>query len=834
MNHPERKLPGCGCSDISERERRHAAIARRAAAEGIVLLENDGVLPLKAGSKLALYGLGARYTVKGGTGSGSVNNRYNISIEQGLLNAGLEITSKAWLDDLDRRQAEAREKWMQEIYAKSTPGDPESLQKEFYSHRMPAVEGGAISGGDCDTAVYVISRNAGEGADRKYEKGDYLISDAETRDLDNIAKAYRNVIVVMNVGGVTDLSFMDRVRVSALIMLSQPGMEGGNALADVMTGKTPFSGRLTDSWPMHYEDIPDSMHFSHNDGNVIREYYKEDIYVGYRYFDSFGVKPRYPFGYGLSLTTFEEKVEQVRAENGELKAEVTIRNTGSRNGRQVVQLYASCPAGLRKKEMKRLIGFAKTAELAPGAKETLTVTVPLRLLASYHTGQASWYLDRGAYTVLLSTDGIRLQAVAALQLQETVFLHETGNILPLQDALKTLVPDEKKEEAWEKAFAEEVRERQLPVLPLEKQLDGIRGQLIPQVIPKDETDREAEKIVSELSDEQKAALCVGRIKSGPAEYIGNAGVQVPGAAGETASVLEEKYGIRGAIMADGPAGLRLQQHFQCDPETGKLWEPDRYSQMESWFFGKEFRQDKNIDRYQFASAVPVGTLLAQTFNVDTVREVGELIGDEMQELGVEIWLAPGMNIHRNPLCGRNFEYYSEDPLIAGRMAAAVTKGVQSRKNCIVTIKHFACNNQEENRRGVSSVVSERALREIYLLGFELAVREAQPGAIMTSYNKINGVHTANSRDLCDVTARGQWGFRGIIMTDWTTTNFDGGASAAKCVAAGNDITMPGLLSDIREILDAVHRTGDQSLEKKQLNASAERVVACALRLGCRE
>ena len=188
----------------------------------------------------------------------------------------------------------------------------------------------------------------------------------------------------MNVGGVTDLSFMDRIRVSALIMLSQPGMEGGNALADVMTGKTPFSGRLTDSWPMHYEDIPDSMHFSHNDGNVIREYYKEDIYVGYRYFDSFGVKPRYPFGYGLSLTAFEEKVKQVRAENGELKAEVTVRNTGSRNGRQVVQLYASCPAGLRKKEMKRLIGFAKTAELAPGAKETLTVTVPLPVMVCWH------------------------------------------------------------------------------------------------------------------------------------------------------------------------------------------------------------------------------------------------------------------------------------------------------------------------------------------------------------------------------------------------------------------------------------------------------------------
>ena len=253
--------------------------------------------------------------------------------------------------------------------------------------------------------------------------------------------------------------------------------------------------------------------------------------------------------------------------------------------------------------------------------------------------------------------------------------------------------------------------------------------------------------------------------------------------------------------------------------------------LENRFFGKTFDHEGSRKHYQFCSAIPVGTLLAQSFDTALTEEAARLIADEMKEFHVTLWLAPGMNIHRNPLCGRNFEYFSEDPLLSGRMASAITKGVQTDPSLGVTIKHFACNNQEENRRGVSSIVSERALREIYLKGFEIAIKESRPMAIMTSYNKINGVHTANSYDLCTTAAREEWGFDGIIMTDWTTTNSDGGSSAAKCIAAGNDLIMPGRHSDIQEIVDAVREINDQSLPEEALDACVSRILTMLYRAG---
>ncbi len=287
----------------------------------------------------------------------------------------------------------------------------------------------------------------------------------------------------------------------------------------------------------------------------------------------------------------------------------------------------------------------------------------------------------------------------------------------------------------------------------------------------------------------------------------------------------EKYGIPPTVLADGPAGIRINQRYEVNPETGLVYAPTRYEALENRIFRKELYHEGSEEHFQFCTAIPVGMLLAQTFDPAAVEETGRLIAREMKEFGVTWWLAPGMNIKRNPLCGRNFEYYSEDPLHSGLIAAAITRGVQSAPGAAVTIKHFACNNQEDNRRGVSAIVSERALREIYLKGFEIAIREAQPLAIMTSYNKVNGVHTANSRDLCTVAAREEWGFRGIIMTDWTTTNAECGSSAAKCVAAGNDLIMPGLPSDIREIMEAVREENDQSLPLAELDACCARLLA---------
>ena len=786
----------------SERERAHRVIARKAAAEGIVLLENNGVLPLKQGSKVALYGGGARHTIKGGTGSGSVNNRSNVSIDEGLRNAGFTVTTDAWLDAYDAAYEQSYAEWKAYIYEISEPGNFDSLYRAHASHPMQMPKGSAITKTEAADAIYVISRISGEGADRKAEPGDYYLSEQEEEELKAITECYDNTIVILNVGGVMDVSFLEKYNIAALVMLSQAGMEGGNALADVLSGAVTPSGKLTDTWGCRYEDYPSSATFSHNNGNIIEEKYYEGIYVGYRYFDSFEVEPRYPFGYGMSYTTFDVATENAAwkpdAEPKTITVTAKVTNTGSCAGKEVVQIYAACPFGKLKKERKRLVAFGKTALLQPGESETLHLKVPTVLLESYRTGKAVYCMEAGDYDFLVGTSSRDVTLAARLTLDKTVETEHLTNICPLLDALKEIQPEEEQEERWR---AEQPKWEERRRKAREK----------------------AAELAQKLTPEEKTALVCGR-SSGSKEIIGAAAVTVPGAAGETTASLLEKYGVANVILADGPAGIRITSHYQKNPSDGSVYKMNMYQRLENRIFGTEFLHTDGEDYYQYCSAIPVGTLLAQTFDTELLEEVGRMIGAELEEFGVTLWLAPGMNIHRNPLCGRNFEYYSEDPLVSGKMAAALTRGVQSRYGVGTTIKHYACNNQEENRRGVSSIVSERALREIYLKGFEIAIKESQPKAIMTSYNKVNGVHTANSYDLCTTAARKEWGFAGIIMTDWTTTNADGGSSAAKCIAAGNDLVMPGTDTDRREILDALSAENDQYLEEKDLTACAQRIL----------
>ena len=830
--------PGTLSPEETQRERDHRKISRKAAAEGIVLLENDGVLPIAPGSKVALYGGGARYTIKGGTGSGSVNNRSNVSIDEGLRAAGLHITTDAWLDDYDARYADARQAWIEEIYRLAgEPGDFTALYRAHASHPMPMPKGSDITSTDTDTVIYVVSRVSGEGADRKAVKGDYYLSELEEEELEKICSLYKKTILILNLGGIIDLSFMDRLHLSGLVLLSQAGMEGGNALADVLTGKVCPSGKLTDTWAYHYEDYPGSANFSHNNGNVIEEKYEEGIYVGYRWFDSFGQKVRYPFGFGRSYTSFEVRFQEVGLSAGKASVKVKVKNTGSCSGKEAIQAYVSCPAGKLPKENKRLAAFAKTGLLEPGQEQDLELCIDLRILESYHTAQAAWYLEAGMYYLLVGTSSQEVSTVAALHLSDTVRMEQVNNICPLLDALREKKVSKEQSAEWAKKYAQELKDNGGQILELSDYLiprkevleaaqeDCDAAQKAASNLSESPSMKKAASILPELTIKQKAALVCGRMKEGEAEFIGNAGVTVPGAAGESTALLEEDFGLHPFVMADGPAGLRLQACYEENPEDGSIYTMDAYQALQNRLFAVQFPHDGSIRHYQYCSAIPVGTLLAQSFDVDLLREVGAMIGREMQEFGVKLWLAPGMNIHRNPLCGRNFEYYSEDPLVSGLMAAAITQGVQSIPGCGTTIKHFACNNQEENRRGVSSIVSERALREIYLRGFEIAVRTGQPMAIMTSYNKINGVHTANSYDLCTQAARNEWGFSGIIMTDWTTTNSEGGSSAAKCIAAGNDLVMPGRISDILEIIDAVNKEADLALDEAALDTCAQRVLA---------
>ena len=812
MEFRKRVFSGCLDSAPSERELEHRRLARRAAAESMVLLQNDGVLPLAPGSRVALYGMGARYPVPGGTGSGSVNSRETVSIDQGLRAAGIQITTDDWLDGFDSAYAAARERWKNEILAAAKPGDYFSLYHAYSSRRLQAPDGGAFVKTGTDIAVYVISRVSGESVDRRAEKGDYYLSDVEQRELEQLSKLYGKLIVVLNVGGVMDLSFLDRLPVAAVILMSQAGMEGGNALADVMTGKIPFSGKLTDTWAYHYEDYPSSASFGHRDGNLIQEKYTEGIYVGYRYFDSFGVRPRFCFGYGLSYTQFGWSLEGLYAEKGMVRADVRVENLGSAPGREVMQLYAACPQVTRSKEYRRLVAFGKTRLLQPGESQVLKLGFAPSLLSSYHTARSQYFLDAGSYGLYLGNSLDSARPAARLTLEKFTVTEQLSPICPLLDALTEITPPKPEERNWQG----------LPTLALEPLLTPPVREPQPRVHRE-----EARQLLERLDRVQKARLVCGQPTQASGEIIGSAAVHVPGAAGETTNALEQ-LGIGSMILADGPAGLRLQKCYEENPQDGSIYRMDGVQALQNRFFGTQFPHEGSVRHYQFCTAIPVGTLLAQSFDTGLMEEVGGLIGREMKEFGVTLWLAPGMNIHRNPLCGRNFEYYSEDPLVSGVMASAVTRGVQQYPGIGVTIKHFACNNQEDNRMGVSSVVSERALREIYLKGFEIAVKQAQPMAIMTSYNRINSVHTANSFDLCTTVARKEWGFGGIIMTDWVTTNQGHGSSAVKCIQAGNDLIMPGNESDILEILDALEAKKDLYLKEDDLDNCVTRILEAIL------
>lgn len=820
----ERTFPGVRTKEAAAYEEEHRILARRAAAEGMVLLKNDGqVLPLKPGTELALFGAGASRTIKGGTGSGNVNERKSVSIFEGLTAAGYVITNPEWVQEYEAMYQRAREQWKEEILRKSQ-ADPEHFFDVYSTTPFYMPAGPRAGDSQTDTAIYVLSRIAGEGSDRFHEPGDYLLTEEEHAILQDICGFYEKVIVAVNTGGLVDLSFLDEFpNICALLQIVQPGMEGGHAFADVISGKTVPSGKLADSWAYRYEDYPNAATFSHNNGNVQEEYYREGIYVGYRYFDSFAVPVRYGFGYGMSYTEFQLDTlgAEIRGkERPEIAVRVRVTNTGSvYSGKEVVQVYASLPEGRLEKEYRRLCGFGKTGELAPGESRELEIFFGAEALASFDTAGGAWILEPGMYGLWVGNSLEHSVLKAALTLTEEKVLSRVENICPLQQPLQELTLDEEIRRARYEKWTSLCKEQGIRELELD--LSSVETEVLDETRVLEEEVDEAAQLVRQLSTEQCVQLATGDYRKGQGSNLGSAGISVPGSAGETSSCALEN-GIANIVLADGPAGLRLNQEYTV--RVGKIQPGSFAASLDREFFSSE-EECEGEKYYQYCTAIPVGTLLAQTWDLELVEQLGKMVGAEMRRFGVDLWLAPGMNIHRNPLCGRNFEYFSEDPLISGKMAVAMTKGVQSQKGCGTTIKHFACNNQEDNRMGSNSIVSERALREIYLKGFEIAVKESQPLSIMTSYNLINGVHAANCYDLCTKAARREWGFAGMIMTDWTTTEQGPDCTAAGCMRAGNDVVMPGQPSDhenLREELAA------GTLSEKDLRACITRLVRVIL------
>ena len=820
MKRKIRSFSGTKDPSISAREIANRAVARRAAAEGIVLMKNDGVLPLKKGSKIALFGSGAGQTIKGGTGSGDVNEREVVSIYQGLLNAGMEVTSREWVEDFKDVYKKSREDWKAEIFRDAEGKSATDFFQIYASHAYAMPSGRPVIEDDFDgaeTCIYVVSRIAGEGADRFDQAGDYYLTEHEKEDLRTISSRCRDLIIILNVGGQIDLKdILSTPNVKAILNVVQPGMEGGNALADILTGEITPSGKLTDTWAKKYGDFPNSATFSHNNGNIHTEKYEEGIYVGYRYFDSFQVDVEYPFGFGLSYTDFEITAGQVTADETSVSVDITVKNAGSvYAGKEVVQIYVSCPQSGMPKEYRRLCGFAKTGLLAPQESESLKITFPAKVLASFDEEKSAWVAEKGLYGIWVGNSSRDLVLSGVLDVKEDAVLESVKHICPVQEELKELVRPEDTACALEAAWHKEAEEKGLiPVEFAPKAEKQVR-------IQTNTFDQMADELVGKLTDEEMTAMMIGEVSKGQDNALGAAGIMVPGAAGETSGILEEKWDVPGVSMADGPAGLRLIKKYDVNRRTGEICSVGLLAALEGGFFADEVEHEDADTYYQYCTAIPVGTLLAQTWDTELMEEIGKAVAVEMQEFGVSWWLAPGMNIHRNPLCGRNFEYYSEDPLVSGMMAAAITRGVQSVEGVGTTIKHFACNNQEDNRMGSDSILSERALREIYLRGFEIAVKTSQPMAIMTSYNLINGVHAANCKDTCTTVAREEWDFQGIIMTDWTTTMPQGGSLSWKCAEAGNDLIMPGWAGDSENILQAL---ADGTLDRKYLKACVKRML----------
>lgn len=807
---------------VTQMELDHAKLVRALAGECMVLLENDGALPL-APSPVALYGNGAVQTVKGGTGSGSVNSREHVSIEDGLRRAGFTITTESWLTRNTLRYEQAKQ-----AYAKDLPVRAKKLQSSeifaMFSEPFQAPPPEAITEQDIvssgtGTAIYVLSRNSGEGADRRCVKGDYLLFEEEEEQLRQLAQVYPRLILLLNIGGILDLNQIKAIPgINAILLMGQLGSAGGLALADVLSGKSSPSGKLTDTWAKSYQAYPASASFSRNDGNTDDEYYTEGIYVGYRYFDSFHIEPMYPFGYGLSYTAFDVRCTGVSVSRSAIRARVEITNCGKYPGKEVVQVYCSPPRGALPKPYQSLVGFGKTNELSPGQRQSLDICWDAANLASYHPDCAGWVLERGEYIVRIGTSSRDTKAAAVLTLDRDIKTAGLKNLFrddaPIQELTAPVPAEERLPGVPRIALTpDEIPQRTTAYLSGHPVLTTDKARLLTARDVKTGA-CQLEELVAQLTIEELAAICVGTHRTQGGSLIGTASRLVPGAAGDSSAILWEGRGIKSMILADGPAGLRLQPVFRTD-QQGRLLPGGSVIDDAIETFDPKYDDTNSDTWYQYCTAIPIGWSLAQAWNPELLEALGRVIGAEMTHFGVDLWLAPALNIHRDPLCGRNFEYYSEDPLVSGKTAAAITRGVQSHPGKGVTIKHLAANNQEENRYFSNSHVSERALREIYLKGFEIAVRESCPMSIMTSYNLLNGVHTANSFELLQSVCRDEWGFQGVIMTDWYTSqsapSLTGNSTprypisaSTGCVKAGNDLQMPGCQKNVDDLIAAVH------------------------------
>ena len=703
----------------------HTRILRESAAECTLFLNNNEEFPIKTPTTVLLLGWGARNTIKGGKGSGDVDCKFT-TCEEGLENAGFTITTKEWLDKKEYSFLEEKK-------------EPKS-----------------------DIAIYVLARDSGQGSDRKLFNGDFLLTKEEIKNILYLNKNYKKFMLVLNVCGVVDLSPIKEV--SNILLLSQLGVVTGDILADIILGKQNPSGKLATTWASLND-----YKFINEFGNPDDTNYIEGIYVGYRYFDSAGIKPLYPFGYGKSYTNFEINKISLNNIKDNINIKVKIKNIGKFTGKEVIQIYVSPSQENENKPYQSLVSFKKSPELKPLDEIEMDLEFKLRNVARYDEKNSYYILDKGKYIIRVGNNSQNTNIYGYIELDEDIITEKLKKInikdLDFNDYTTKI------------NLKDDLSNIQKIILT--------KNDFDMKIIEYNYEYKINEKI-SKLKDTNLAYLCVG-------DYI-DMKEKLSGIGGLTAKNIKgiNKY-IR---MADGPAGLKINKMFSEDEDS------------------------------KSTTAIPIETALAQSYNIELIEKYGKIVANEMDIFNVQLWLAPALNIHRNILCGRNFEYYSEDPLITGKMAAAMVKSVQSYKNKGATIKHYAANNQETNKFNNNSKMSERALREIYLKGFQIAIEESKPYAIMTSYNLLNGIHPSANKELLIDILRTEWKFEGLILTDWSITGMHdhdskyNGQNVFDNIKNGNNLMMPGSQIDYNILIDKLN---EKSLTRDDLLHCASKV-----------
>ena len=797
--------PGVGLGENGARvtaDKEHITLSKDAAKEGMVLLKNEQhVLPLQTGAKVALFGKATFDYVKGGGGSGDVTVAYTRNLYEGIKTLKGKICVYEELADFYRENVKEQYKAGRVPGMTIEPQVPQELLQKAKAYT--------------DTAVISICRFSGEGWDRKsivetenkniwaseeemarrsaeiFEDGDFYLTHAEQEMVNTVKQNFARVIVVMNVGGMVDTSwFHDDAQIQSVLMAWQGGMEGGLATAELLAGEGNPSGKLSDTFARELNDYPSTYNFHESEKYVE---YTDDIYVGYRYFETIpGAKEKvnYPFGFGLSYTQFVLGESQISIEEDQIRCMVSVTNTGDMAGKEVVQAYYGAPQGKLGKAARVLCAFAKTRLLQPGETQLMTLCWKIADMASYDdcgkVCKSAYVLEQGEYKFYIGTsvrDAVE-NATAYTVVKDTVTQQLTSRLAPTSltkrmladgtyEELETTEPVDTDANELEKmtteemeAFAPKTEERARWRLWGDKTPDKQHHFLIEVA----EGKITLEEFMAQLSDEQLAELLGGQPNTGVANTFGFGNLP--------------DYGVPNIMTADGPAGLRI------GPECGVC-----------------------------TTAWPCSALIACTWNPEVAQKVGAAGGAEVKENNIAVWLTPAVNIHRSPLCGRNFEYYSEDPYLAGKMASAMVKGIQSN-HVGATVKHFALNNKETNRKNSDSRASERAIREIYLKAFEIIVKEAAPWAIMSSYNIVNGRRTSENHELLTDVLRGEWGFEGAVTTDWWTNG-----EHYKEVAAGNDIKMATGFPE--RLMEALHKG---IITRAELETCAKRVLNLILKV----